>query len=541
MPDADRVYDTGPKAKIFISYSRKDMAFADWLDTALRRRGFEPLIDRTEIYAFEDWWKRIQRLLGKADTVVFVLSPDAVKSDVALKEVEYAASLNKRFAPIVFRRVDHNVVPKPLRRLNFIFFDEPNHFEANADQLAVALKTDINWIRRDTEFGEAARRWMEQGRPAGLLLRSPLLDQAETWLALRPADAPPPTFETEAFLAESRKADTESKIADARVKRRWRLAQAAIYILFVGIILGLFGWINQAYLLEQWRWYATVQPFMRAKVRPYVLSATAEQALKPKDIFRECTTDDSKDYCPELVVIPAGSFMMGAPPGQQDSPPNPILAFLTSASPQHEVTIERPFAVAKFAVTFDEWDTCVAFGDCVQGISDSGFGRGRRPVINLSWEEAKSYVAWLSKMTGKPYGLLSEAEYEYATRAGTQSLYPWGEDIGRNNANCGECGSKWDKKETTPVGSFPANGFGLHDMVGNAWEWVEDCYHPDYQGAPMDGSAWMTECVDGHRHVIRGGSYLTQAGRLRSDSRFGGTTVLNNYGPGFRVARTLTQ
>jgi formylglycine-generating enzyme required for sulfatase activity len=261
------------------------------------------------------------------------------------------------------------------------------------------------------------------------------------------------------------------------------------------------------------------------------------RTLKPKDIFRECATDDDKDYCPELVVIPAGSFMMGAPPGQQDSSPNPILDFLTSASPQHEVTIGRHFAVAKFAVTFDEWDTCVAFGDCVQ--VDTGYGRGRRPINNLSWEEAKSYVAWLSKMTDRPYRLLSEAEYEYATRAGTQSLYPWGDDIGRNNANCGECGSKWDKKGTAPVGSFPANRFGLYDMVGNNWEWAEDCYHPDYKGAPTDGSAWMTECLDGHRHVIRGGSYLNSAARLRSDSRFGGTPVLSNKGPGFRVARTL--
>jgi formylglycine-generating enzyme required for sulfatase activity len=232
-------------------------------------------------------------------------------------------------------------------------------------------------------------------------------------------------------------------------------------------------------------------------------------------------------------------LMMGAPPGQQDSAPNAILTFLTAASPQHKVTIARPFAVAKFEVTFDEWDTCVAFGDCAQDISDSGFGRGARPAINLSWEQAKAYVAWLSKMTGKPYRLLTEAEYEYATRAGTQTLYPWGDDIGLNNANCGECGSKWDKRETSPVGSFPPNGFGLYDMVGNNWEWVEDCYHPDYNGAPTDGSAWTTGCVMEQRHVIRAGSYLTPALRVRSDSRYAGITIVSNYGPGFRVARTL--
>ena len=139
--------------RVFISYSRKDMAFADRLEAALKARGFEPLIDREEIYAFEDWWRRVEALIGRADTVVFVLSQDAVKSDVALKEVAYAASLNKRFAPIVCRRVVDDAVPEPLRRLNFIFFDDPERFDASADQLAQALHTDIAWVRRHTEFG----------------------------------------------------------------------------------------------------------------------------------------------------------------------------------------------------------------------------------------------------------------------------------------------------------------------------------------------------------------------------------------------------
>jgi hypothetical protein len=150
--------ETGPKARVFISYSRKDMAFSDRLEAALKARGFEPLIDRTEIYAFEDWWKRIEALIGRADTIVFVLSPDAIASDVALKEVAHAASLNKRFAPIVCRRVEDGMVPEALRRLNFIFFDDPGRFEASADVLAEALQTDIGWIREHTEFGEAAHR-----------------------------------------------------------------------------------------------------------------------------------------------------------------------------------------------------------------------------------------------------------------------------------------------------------------------------------------------------------------------------------------------
>ena len=203
--------DHPSKAKIFISYSRKDAAFADRLEAALKARGFEPLIDREEIYALEDWWQRIEVLIGRADTVVFVLSPDAVTSDVALKEVAHGRALNKRFAPIVCRRVDDALVPEPLRRLNFIFFDRPERFEASADQLAEALTTDIGWIRRHTEYGEAARRWAGAGRPGGLLLRSPVLEEAERWIASRPQGAPEPTAETQTFIAESRRGATRRR------------------------------------------------------------------------------------------------------------------------------------------------------------------------------------------------------------------------------------------------------------------------------------------------------------------------------------------
>ena len=201
------------KAKIFISYSRKDMAFADRLEPALKARGFEVLIDRAEIYAFEDWWQRIEALITKTDTVVFVLSPDAVASEVALKEVAFAASLNKRFAPIVVRQVDDKVVPETLRRLNFIFFDDATRLDDSMERLAEALTTDIDWVRKHTEFGTHAQRWSEAGRPGprGLLLRSPVLEEAERWIAARPANAPPPTETMQAFIAESRRAATQRR------------------------------------------------------------------------------------------------------------------------------------------------------------------------------------------------------------------------------------------------------------------------------------------------------------------------------------------
>jgi tetratricopeptide (TPR) repeat protein len=208
VANAETAGNAEPKARVFISYSRRDMPFADRLDSALKVRGFEPLIDRTEIYAFEDWWKRLQALIIRADTVVFVISPDAVASHEALKEIEYAASLNKRFAPIVCRRAEDSATPEALRRLNFIFFDDPARFEASVDQLTEALQTDIGWFRKHTEFGAAAHHWSAAGRPGGLLLRSPDLEEAEHWIASRPQNAPVPTDQTKAFVAASRRGAT---------------------------------------------------------------------------------------------------------------------------------------------------------------------------------------------------------------------------------------------------------------------------------------------------------------------------------------------
>lgn len=199
--------------KIFISYSRKDMIFADRLEAGLKARGFNPLIDRTDIYALEDWWKRIEALIVRADTIAFVLSPDAVTSSICQKEVNFAASLNKRLAPVVYRRVENAAVPEALARLNFIFFDDEARFDESMDRLAEALRTNIDWIRQHTEFGEAAQRWAAAGRPGprGRLLRSPVLEEAERWIASRPEGAPAPTEEAQAFIAESRRAATQRR------------------------------------------------------------------------------------------------------------------------------------------------------------------------------------------------------------------------------------------------------------------------------------------------------------------------------------------
>ena len=251
---------------------------------------------------------------------------------------------------------------------------------------------------------------------------------------------------------------------------------------------------------------------------------SADRALKPKDIFKEC------DQCPEMVVVPAGSFTMGSPASE--------LGRDIDEGPQHNVTIAKPFAVARFPVTFDEWDACVADGGC-NGYKpgDQGWGRGRRPVINVSWDGATAYAAWLSHKTGKAYRLLTEAEWEYAARAGSTTAYYWGDKIGKANANCNGCGSKWDNVQTAPVGSFAPNMFGLYDMAGNVWQWVDDCYHDNYDGAPTGGLAWTSG--DCSRRVVRGGSWISDPRLLRSAGRFWNIHDDRGNLLGFRVARTL--
>ena len=248
--------------------------------------------------------------------------------------------------------------------------------------------------------------------------------------------------------------------------------------------------------------------------------------------FKDCAD------CPEMVVVPSGSYMMGSPKGE--------LARGDDEGPVHRVTIPASLAVGKFEVTFDEWDACVSSGGC-DGYrpDDENWGRGRRPVINVSWVHARAYVRWLSKKTGKFYHLLSESEWEYVARAGTTTPFHTGSRITPSEANFdghftyNGSSTGEDRKRTVSVGSFGANRFGLHDVHGNVWEWVEDCWANDYEGAPADGSARTTgNCTI---RVLRGGSWGDSPGDLRSANRFGFRSGIRNILIGFRVARTLAR
>lgn len=325
--------------------------------------------------------------------------------------------------------------------------------------------------------------------------------------------------------------------------RGQRLLQAAACVSLVAIILGLVGVINQDFIKTQYHRWSVERAYAAAPLWRGALPAAQERALKPGQPFRECAPrQPGKDDCPTMVVVPAGLFIMGS---RLD---------VGIRKPPHKVTIIKPFAVSRYEVTFAECQACVAGGGCngYTASDEFGWGKGARPVINVDWHDAQAYVAWLSEVTGKHYRLLSDAEYEYATRAGTTTVYPWGNDIkpnGKAMANCKGCGSRWDHKRTAPVGSFtaegfvgtfPANAFGLHDMVGNVFEWTEDCWHYSYNGAPRDGSAWLkADGGDCTQRVVRGGDWGNAPDLSRSAYSIGFVTDDRYYDLGFRVARTL--
>jgi formylglycine-generating enzyme required for sulfatase activity len=253
----------------------------------------------------------------------------------------------------------------------------------------------------------------------------------------------------------------------------------------------------------------------------------AEAELRPGRAFRDCPA------CPEMVVVPAGSFMMGSEgSGGYEYP-------------RHRVTFARPLAVGKFEVTFAEWDACVTERGCTHSPGDEGWGRGKQPVMNVSWNDiTHQYLPWLSRKTGKSYRLPTEAEWEYVARAGTTTPFWWGSSISTNQANYDGTGTYGggpkgeNRGRTVPVDSFAANPWGLYNVHGNLWEWVQDCWNQGYNGAPSDGSAWTTG--DCGKRVVRGGGWAYHPQDLRAAYRFSWDPSSQLRVFGFRVARTLT-
>jgi formylglycine-generating enzyme required for sulfatase activity len=383
------------------------------------------------------------------------------------------------------------------------------------DQQKDALKL------RDDVLKEAAE-WAQGGNKAGdLVRRGERLEHANKLLG-------DPDFKT-ALLPASSYLSACCKM-ELQANTRARRGQMLVMILMAGSILILLGAYFWPQIVGLWHKYRVERPYIAANIKPYVLTSAAERALRPGDTFHEC-----RKGCPEMVVVPAGEFWMGSPEGQGSK--------LGNEYPRHRVTIVKHIAVSKFEIAAEDWQVYVSYGDgwYDRCRSRSG-GKGREPASGISWYDAVRYAQWLSRVTtGRPetYRLLTEAEWEYAARAGSKDfhVYSWGDEIGVGNACCDGCGSRWDERNAAPVGSFKRNEFGLYDMHGNVWEWVEDCFAESYEITPRDGSAATGPPTC--ERVLRGGSWFSKEDNLRSAKRYHNAPDFRYNLAGIRLAREI--
>lgn len=363
----------------------------------------------------------------------------------------------------------------------------------------------------------AAASWASKGRkPEDLTHRGKRLAEARALTRdpdyKRQLESNP---EALAYIDASTKAQRRSNM----IIGGGAVAVAVVAALAISIP-AIISWFHSATLARQH--HAAVEA--AASYKPHsqiVTKAKLAASLPPGTVFRDCRD------CPEMTVIRAGSFVMGSPAGESGRGDD--------ESPQHRVTVPK-FAIGRFDVTFDDWDNCVHHGGCRSNPHPKDFdsGRGRNPVVGISWQDAQEYVRWLAGYTGVSYRLPSEAEWEYAARAGTATPYYSGTTIDHMQANFDAVIGKLE-----PVGSYPPNAFGLYDMAGNAWQFVEDCYFNTYKGAPQDGTPVRDK--DCGRNVIRGGSWYNNITEIRSAQRDGYKPDERLAHAGFRVARTISE
>jgi len=481
----------------FISYSSKDAAFAKRLHRTLETYGIPSSLGRFDILGrggkpnriypvFRDREElpagelaaRIQEALSDSRSMIVVCSPSAAASPWVEREIEAFLALGRKDR--VFAIIADNA---PL-------VDETGA-DATSQCFPPALRGGLADPNAFEPIAADARAVKDGFRNAWLKLVAGMIGVNAG--ALQDRD---------------------------RRRRRRALVQNAL-IAAAAVTAMATVWLTQD------SWKAALHRYLR--YTRYTTSDAQLLRLRPGQSFQDCAPGSND--CPAMVVAPAGSYRMGSTDTAAGAKPD--------EQPQHSVSTGT-FAVSKFDVTFEDWRQCVDNGGCDGNRTPdrSGWNDNNLPVFHVDWDDAQQYVAWLSQMTGQRYRLLSESEWEYAARAGAASEYPWGDAIGSGKANCDQCGGEWNGRQPSPVGSFPANAFGLYDMTGDVWQWVEDCYHPSYAGAPADGSAWNDSACTSR--VLRGGSWASDPGALRTANRIGFFPTYRDINVGFRVARTLT-
>jgi formylglycine-generating enzyme required for sulfatase activity len=488
---------------IFISYKREDQATARKLADALEKEGWSVWWD-PKLRAGEHFDDVIEKALNEAKCVIVMWSNLSVNSEYVKSEATEALE-QKKLVPVKIENVTLPFRFKRVQTLSLLGWDGSQGFSEFR-----RLVEDISVV-----LGPS---------PTAVSNLMPAKLEAET-----------EEVEEERFREKERqRSEQEAKRKAEEANRRrigekipnpWRTyGPVAAAVAVVLIFSFVFWWPKRQGTERVEKQQPLKEPVVLAPEtkstgqkettnQPPVVKLQPEKQItvKPRPpivkVFRDRLKNGGEG--PEMVVVPARSFRMGdiLGGGRQNE------------QPARRVRIAKPFAIGRYEVTFEEYDQFA--NETGRNLpADRGWGRVRRPVINVNWQEAEAYAKWLSEQTGKRYRLPTEAEWEYAARGGEETNYWWGNDFLEGMANCEGCGSHWDKNQTAPVGSFKPNPFGMYDTAGNVWEWVEDCWHDNYNGAPTDGSAWK-EAGGGNcaLRVMRGGSWLVSPGSLRSSYR----------------------
>jgi formylglycine-generating enzyme required for sulfatase activity len=503
-------------AKIIISYRRSDSdVFAGRVRDRIAGDFGEDsvFIDVDDIPFGKDFRVYIQEALAKAAAVVVVVGPrwigtgkggrSRIMDDTDPVRIEVETALSKGI-PIIPILVGQAIMPKPGQLpeslQNFAFInaarvDTGRDFHRDLNRVVASINTILD---RPKDLVEAAT-----------LSSAFAAESATATAAGHDAERKGPEVQAK----ESRKS---IEIEARSLKRLAGVGSITVAVLLVGI---------GTWLAASQRWEETP-----GTMKSVAVTGAPRAATSSLQSFKDC------EDCPVMLVVPAGSFMMGSPDSELGRSPG------VREGPQQKITFARQFAVAKFPVTFDEWDRCVADGGC-NGYKpfDEEWGRGRRPIIHVSPYDAKAYASWLSLKTGHTYRLLSEAEREYITRAGTTTAFWWGSSITPEQANYNS-----SRRMTLPVDSFMPNPWGFYQVHGNVWDWMQDCWNDSLAGIPEDGLARLTG--DCSRQSLRGGAWTKWPEGLRSAFReWSGTLSLPDVPPAnrgapdvtFRVMRTL--
>lgn len=498
------------KKKVFISYSRSDgIGFAEDLKETLIPRGIIPLIDHNDISPGDEWKKKLEKLILQSDAVAFVITQGALESEVCEWEIEKTIELGKRLIPLIpFSSSEKCKIPEKLSNRNYIYFykESPvpsSGFPDGCNRLINELEIDNNWSDQHTIYLKEASEWYASDREEDYLLIGKKLSKALKWVDQQPPKDTRKKYHLPEisellleFIESSQKLDLKKQKENLKRKKQDEEKNAQI---------------------EQYK-----KQFENKKLDHNILSSASD--LHGVKYLK----DD--DGLPRLAIIPTKE---GFYQGSKDDD----CTGRSNERPQRYVTFTSNFALSIYPITVREWNFAVE-----NGFKAKKFEADEElPVHRITWMAAKMYCHWLSEVTGKPYRLPSESEWEYACRAGTNTTYYFGNKIERQQAKHQIKFFEINHLSGIDVvGKCPSNAFGLYDMHGNVWEWVEDDYHSSYKNAPTDGSAWLASPRKNYK-VARGGCYASGPRHLRSARRAKVPPVPDEHWKfGFRVALTIS-